>query len=1742
MKSSKITARLLSVVLAVMMLFSLVTVGFTSTSAANVEIAETGASIPAGTYLYLKPSANWAKDGARFAAYFFGNGEAWVSMTKVESTGNGVYRVQSPADKAYTNVIFCRMNPGNNVNDWGSNGSNKWNQTSDLTWDGTNNCYAVKENTWDKGGGTWSVYADSTLVSAPTSAPEAPTVTFQNTFGGTGTEADPYLVTPAEKTTMIVSGKLGDANGLAYNVNYTASKVDWTVGATSVLYSDLSAPALDETLAVNVYLWAYNKAGSVVKYSADYATTTVYIKGYEQADTPDTPVVDNSYELGYQKVDGLYAYAATVETKEELGANGWQRWHENSDGRNFYLPGSASDTEVIVLNTYSSQVLLNGVIIPAGEYAVVPYESGTSYVCSGATNKTVTIYKTDAEGTIFLNAQNGTTTKNDDKVEATVDATYDLYAFLTSGSKNQEAGNVAGAVASAANGVIDDITPDTPEDGADIKKIKGRGNSTWNLAKKPFNITYYKNVTIDGMNGKKWSLLANAQDSSLLRNRLVYDLANEVGMHYACDSRFVDMFVNGYYQGSYQLTQKIEMGKNTVMPDLEEPIVEVEEEGDVVPTDNFDFILELDTAANAANAGDLTFTTELGQVMTHKVPDEPTDEQVAFMKAKYQAVEKALYEDDLATLATLVDINDFARAYLVNEVAKNLDAGVTSCYFVYDSDNNIFYMSPVWDYDNALGNSHSIPERHDADGKMLDLSRPDGWYAKELMHFDANFKGGRSVFSEACYMTSKTADGKTFMDIVKDVWTTSFAGVADVLTGDAQASSRLQTLDGYLASLANSGNWNYGKGWQLSNNKNNSWIADHSSLVMYTYDAEANTLATSNKTYDQETFEGQAAYAADWMLSRINWMSAQFADAETVVPEGFVTVYFTNNWNFETQNVYWFGGTTAATPTWPGITMTFVETNDNGENVYCANVPADADGIIFSGINDQDHTTLRQTVDITEFAQNSGFYCVSEKDSKIEVGTWTYTPPVEEETTAPVEDPTTEETTAPDASEDESEPTTTEPVVEKEYITVYFTNNWAFKNVDIHYWGGFEGTEWPGTAMTFVEINGNNEAIYSAEIPADTTGLLFRGEHDQQEGVMRQTADITEGIVDGAGWYCVEEVDGKINVGTYTYVPTPDTTDDEQETTAPDSSEDDSEPTTTEPVVEPEYITIYFSNAWAWKEVSVHYWGSNFEADTSWPGKAMTYLETNEYDQDIYTATIPADVDGINFTGLDGETLKQSANITPEDGYGYYMDWSEEEGEHTDKYVYVPTPDTTDDEQETTVPEETTTPEDPATGDEPDLPTLVTVYAINSANWADVYAYVWDGNGTDNTWPGVAMEKNGETINGADVYAISFDSKYVNLLFNNNDKGSQTENLTTQADKYYDIKAQTWYDSLEDVPAVDPLSTDVYLVGSFNGWSTIADEFKLTEEGAATAVVTVDLEAAKDYEFKIVRNGAWTAPKTATTITDSVAGLVFSSSGVDNVKLTTTEAGTYTFTWTISESKLAVQYPGTEVPEEPTPDEPIVDTTVKLAGSFTDWATGAIEMTLVEGSTTVYTTEVKLAADTYEFKIVEFGTWLGNTGTIENTAEGWTFKNKDAEGNDVGNCTLKATGGTYTFIFDSETDKVTITAVLDEIVTTPDEPAVKYFTVIYLNADGKFLGFEQVEEGKAAAGIEAPTMAADAQYTYTFAGWDADLDAITADTIATAKYDTTVNKYTVTFTDKDGAVLDTQTVEYGAAATAPEAP
>ena len=105
--------------------------------------------------IYLKPNSNWKKDDARFAAYFWNNsGNVWVSMADADN--DGIYECCLPEGyELGCNVIFCRMNPATTANNW----NNKWNQTEDLkTPTDGKNLYTVKDGTWDKGGGEWSLH------------------------------------------------------------------------------------------------------------------------------------------------------------------------------------------------------------------------------------------------------------------------------------------------------------------------------------------------------------------------------------------------------------------------------------------------------------------------------------------------------------------------------------------------------------------------------------------------------------------------------------------------------------------------------------------------------------------------------------------------------------------------------------------------------------------------------------------------------------------------------------------------------------------------------------------------------------------------------------------------------------------------------------------------------------------------------------------------------------------------------------------------------------------------------------------------------------------------------------------------------------------------------------------------------------------------------------------------------------------------------------------------------------------------------------------------------------------------------------------------------------------------------------------------------------------------------------------------------------------------------------------------
>ena len=278
---------------------------------------------------------------------------------------------------------------------------------------------------------------------------------------------------------------------------------------------------------------------------------------------------------GFPAEYALYAHAVSGSSDGEA----WHQWHsvhdeefyeENPNEKYFFLPSSAGDGSVDIYNGFSDSVTVNGTEIAPHETESVTYTAGESYsVETPSKTFTLKFMKSGAEAAIYINNPDADGNGND------------LMTYLNSNKDNK----------AAATGAI--VTPDGKIDNTPIKKIKGRGNTSWGKPKKGYNITYGKAVSIAGMaKNKKYSILPNYQDDSLSRNRFLYDLSDAVGMPYASDSRYVDFYVNGYYWGSYQMAEKVEAG--SLVTDVSEDDY-LNEDGTIKK--DFSFIAEVDASA-----------------------------------------------------------------------------------------------------------------------------------------------------------------------------------------------------------------------------------------------------------------------------------------------------------------------------------------------------------------------------------------------------------------------------------------------------------------------------------------------------------------------------------------------------------------------------------------------------------------------------------------------------------------------------------------------------------------------------------------------------------------------------------------------------------------------------------------------------------------------------------------------------------------------------------------------------------------------------------------------------------------------------------------------------------------------------------------------------------------------------------------------------------------------------------------
>lgn len=217
--------------------------------------------------------------------------------------------------------------------------------------------------------------------------------------------------------------------------------------------------------------------------------------------------------------------------------------------------------------------------------------------------------------------------------------------------------------------------------------IKVRGNSTSSGEKKPYNIKFSSSQRPLGLGkGKKFCLLANLYDKTLIRNRLSYDFASELeGCDYTPNTEFVDVYLNNRYLGNYLMTQAVGEGSEKVDIDIKKN----------------DFLLEFEPYEGYSNPINIR-TERIGILLGFNDPEYPSESQLSWLRSFFKRAEDALFTKNLKEIEKYFDIDSFVDFYIVNELFKDVDFSTSSTRF-YVKDGKL-YAGPLWDMDLSSGN------------------------------------------------------------------------------------------------------------------------------------------------------------------------------------------------------------------------------------------------------------------------------------------------------------------------------------------------------------------------------------------------------------------------------------------------------------------------------------------------------------------------------------------------------------------------------------------------------------------------------------------------------------------------------------------------------------------------------------------------------------------------------------------------------------------------------------------------------------------------------------------------------------------------------------------------------------------------------------------------------------------------------------------------------------------------------
>ncbi len=223
-------------------------------------------------------------------------------------------------------------------------------------------------------------------------------------------------------------------------------------------------------------------------------------------------------------------------------------------------------------------------------------------------------------------------------------------------------------------------------------EMKGRGNTSWySYDKKGYQIKFDKKTSVLGMGkAKKWVLLANSSDCSMMKNKIAFDVANQMNLAYTPDAEYVDLWVSGEYIGTYLVTEKVEIGSSRL--NLTDPsAVLMEYDNDFYKSEENYFTDEVTgthfVLKEAVTDGDLTGMYDFQNTLSE------ADKLMYSSRGNYSWDE----------ISSKLDVTSFANWYVVNEYFLNAESASTSFYLYKDGASGKIAAGPVWDFDSSMG-------------------------------------------------------------------------------------------------------------------------------------------------------------------------------------------------------------------------------------------------------------------------------------------------------------------------------------------------------------------------------------------------------------------------------------------------------------------------------------------------------------------------------------------------------------------------------------------------------------------------------------------------------------------------------------------------------------------------------------------------------------------------------------------------------------------------------------------------------------------------------------------------------------------------------------------------------------------------------------------------------------------------------------------------------------------------------